>query len=171
MSSNDPVKAEAPGPPARERYLAAATHFGFWVAFIPLYQADQAYRLDAVPGWVQVALVLISTATPVVMAFAAARRSERGSFLRTHAIAASAAHASAAAAMLTVALLDPPRWELPEALEVFLWTAASVTLLCWFVLPFGAAYRAKDGDLPWYPFVTRLLSRRSDGAGPSSASS
>ena len=166
MPSDEPVKvdtpAERPRPPARVRYLAAATHVGFWFAAIPLYQAAWAGLLDDVPYWVQSALVLITTATPVVAAFAAARRSEWRSFLRTHAIAACAAHAFAAAA-LTVFFLDSSEWELPDALEVLLWTAASVTLLCWFVLPFGAAYRAKDGDLPWYPIISRLISRLAPG--------
>jgi hypothetical protein len=170
MPSDEPVEIETgtdagPRPPARVRYLAVATHIGFWFAFIPLYQAEFAYHLDDVPGWVQAALILISRVTPVVTAFAAARRSEWRSFLRTHAIAACTAHAALAAAVLTVSFLDSSGWELPEALEHLLWSASSIVLLAWVILPFGAAYRAKDGDLPWYPVITRLMSRRTAGAG------
>jgi hypothetical protein len=172
MPNHEPVKAETrtdaePRPPARLRCVAAATHVGFWFTFVPLYQAELAYLLDDVPGWVQVGLVLVSTFAPVAAAFVAARRSEWRSFLRAHAVAACAAHGLAAAAVLTMYFLDPPPWELPVALEYVLWTSSSVVLLAWVVLPFGAAYRAKDGDMAWYP----IISRRTAGAGRGTVSS
>lgn len=174
MPSSEPVKTDLrtdaePRPPARVRYLAAATHVGFWVAAVPLYQAHEAYLLDAVPGWVTGGLLLVSMFAPVVAAFVAARKSAWRSFLRAHAVAACAAHACAAAAMLTVVLMDLPLWEIPLALEDVLWIAVTLVLLPWFVLPFGAAYRAKDGDAAWYPFITRLTSRRTAADAPESS--
>ncbi|HEX8671709.1 MAG TPA: DUF4870 domain-containing protein, partial [Longimicrobium sp.] len=45
----------------------------------------------------------------------------------------------------------------PLLVAVVLYLVAAVIVAAWLILPVGAAFRAKDGDLAWYPFVGRLF--------------
>lgn len=147
-------------PPPVLRYLAAAAHIGFWAGAIPLHLIRQPYDFDEYyQNGSLMGLLLAFAVTPVVTALLIAWHSKWRGFLSAHAVVALLVHVLAALALAAIAFLDPPRLDLPWLIESFLWTTAGTTLLCWLVLPFGAAFRAKDGHRAWYPVVSHLVYR------------
>ena len=50
-----------------------------------------------------------------------------------------------------------PGWGLPYPVEDIVAIPLLVAAALYLVLPFGAAFRAVDGQMAWYPFFDRFL--------------
>jgi uncharacterized Tic20 family protein len=154
-----------PLPPGDVRLLAACSHLGvYFGVLLELWMeiGSESFRahdpldesiLSTGAFWVTATVALLG---PPAAALWAARSSPWRGFLRSHGSRAlvfqSAGMLGYLVAAAGVAVISPP-----EIIALVLSLVAAALVLAWLVLPVGAAFRAKDGDLAWYPFVARIF--------------
>ena len=150
-----------PLPPRDVRVLAACSHLGhyFGVFFTAWLEIGSGIFPSDPEEWGTAALALAATAfllAPPAAALWAARVSPWRGFLFSHGARALVLQSAALLAILAVALgvADIP---VPEIVALSVSLIAAILGLAWAILPVGAAFRARDGDLAWYPLVPRLF--------------
>ncbi|HEX8450989.1 MAG TPA: hypothetical protein VF647_02770 [Longimicrobium sp.] len=154
-----------PGPPRDVRLLAACSHLGLhaWLALgrlmewgAEIYDTPGAQSVYEWSTAMRVSLAVVSFFGPPAAALWAARTSRWRGFLASHGFRALAANSAGGLAMMIMA---GQRWDemIPEIIVVAFGSLLVSATVAWLVLPVGAAFRAKDGELAWYPFVNRLL--------------
>lgn len=158
-------RSRQPLPPGDVRRLAACSHLGLYFAVLLEFWMEiggESYRahdpldgsiLSTGASWVIAAVALLG---PPAAALWAARTSPWRGFLRSHGSRALIFQSAGMLAFL-VAVAGEAVIPGPEVVELVLSVAAAALVMAWLILPVGAAFRAKDGDLAWYPFVRRLL--------------
>jgi uncharacterized Tic20 family protein len=162
-------RTRKPLPPGDVRLLAACSHLGPYIAFSLMMWMEigsgifpsgdvldeRNLRVAALQ-----ALTIISLLGPPAAALWAARSSPWRGFLRSH---GSRALVFQSAGMLGILVVTATEDRIPSPQVVGLAVGlvgslvVAALVLAWLILPVGAAFRAKDGDLAWYPLVSRLF--------------
>lgn len=158
-----------PLPPGDVRLLAACSHLGPYIAFSlmmwmeigsGIFPSGDVFDESNLRVAALQALTIMSFLGPPAAALWAARRSPWRGFLRSHGSRALVFQSTGLLGML-VAMTGADRIPSPEGVGLAVGLVVSLVVaavtLAWLILPVGAAFRAKDGDLAWYPFVRRIL--------------
>lgn len=154
-----------PLPPGDVRLLAACSHLGFYLGFFYLVWMEIGSRIFAsyeplfVGEWsgaaIPVAVVVVFFAPPAAALWASRTSPWRG-FLRSHGFRAMVFHA---AGMLGIwlATAGASKIQSPEIVVVIVSCFLAFLGMAWLYLPVSAAFRAREGDLAWYPWVHQLF--------------
>jgi hypothetical protein len=157
------------GPPRDVRLLAACSHLGFHAGYAIIALIGLGQGVFATPyqhsylEWSTAAYVPLAAVAffgPPAAALWAARSSPWRGFLVSHGSRALAFNSVGVLALAALALTAGVM--IAETVAMVAGSALAFAALAWVILPVGAAFRAREGDLPWYPFVHRLLPDPSD---------
>lgn len=158
-------RSRQPLPPGDVRLLAACSHLGLYFGVLlelwmelgsGIFRSHDPLDdgiLSIAAHW---AIITVAFLGPPAAALWAARSSPWRGLLRSHGLRALVFQSAGMLGYL-LASAGADMIPLPEVVELFLAVAAAALVMAWLILPIGAAFRAKDGDLAWYPFVRRLL--------------
>jgi hypothetical protein len=158
-------RSRQPLPPGDVRLLAACSHLGLYAGVLLEIWMEMgsgvfpSHEPLGGRGWSTAATTAAAAAVlfaPPAAALWAARTSPWRGFLRSHGSRALVFQSAGMLGVL-VATAGADRIPAPEAVAVVVSFAVAAVVLAWLILPVGAAFRARDGELAWYPFVRRLF--------------